>query len=214
MEECALCGSSAAPFHRVRNRSMCRDFVHCRVCDLVSVPRRFHVGHEAERQRYLEHDNDPNDPDYRAFLARLWDNLRPRVEPGSKGLDYGAGPGPALAAMMEEDGFEVSIYDKHFHPDKTALGSSYDFIVCTETVEHFDRPAYDFGVLDRLLRPSGWLGIMTAMPDDWAGFPGWHYHRDPTHVAFYTNRTMRWIAARHGWRPTFPRRNVVLFRKT
>ena len=121
VEKCALCGSAAAPFHRVRNRSMCRDFVHCRVCDLVSVPRRFHVGHEAERERYLEHDNDPNDPDYRAFLARLWDNLRLRVEPGSKGLDYGAGPGPALAAMMEEDGFEVSIYDKHFHPDKTAL---------------------------------------------------------------------------------------------
>ena len=54
---------------------------------------------------------------------------------------------------------------------------------------------------------------MTEMPDDWAGFPEWRYHRDPTHVAFYTRRTMRWIAARHGWQATFPRRNVVLFRK-
>lgn len=214
MEECALCGSSTAPFHRVENRSMCREFVRCRVCDLVSVPRRFHVGHEAERQRYLEHDNDPDDSDYRAFLARLWDNLRPRLEPGSKGLDYGAGPGPALARMMEEDGFDVSLYDKHFHPDRAALARSYDFIVCTETAEHFDRPAHDFTVLDGLLRPSGWLGIMTEMPDNWAGFSEWHYHRDPTHVAFYTQRTMRWIAAKQGWQTTFPRRNVVLFRKT
>ena len=193
---------------------MRREFVHCGACDLVSVPHRFHVGHEAERRRYLEHDNEPDNPDYRAFLARLWNNLRPLVAPGSKGLDYGAGPGPALAAMMAEDGFEVSLYDKHFHPDEAALESSYDFIVCTETVEHFDSPAYDFRVLDGLLRPSGWLGVMTEMPVDWAGFPEWHYHRDPTHVAFYTERTMRWIAAKHGWRPTFPRRNVVLFRKT
>ena len=85
---------------------MSRDFVHCQVCDLVSVPRRFHVGAEAERQRYLEHNNDPDDPDYRAFLDRLWTQMKPRLDPGAKGLDYGAGPGPALAAMMAEDGFD------------------------------------------------------------------------------------------------------------
>ena len=141
---------------------MRRDFVHCAVCDLVSAPRRFHIGHEGERQRYLDHNNDPDDPDYRAFLGRLWGELRPLLEPGSRGLDYGAGPGPALAAMMREDGFEVWLYDKHFHPERTALARRYDFIVCTETAEHFDRPSEDFGTLARLLKPSGWLGIMTG----------------------------------------------------
>ena len=192
---------------------MSRDFVHCQVCDLVSVPRRFHVGAEAERLRYLEHDNDPDDPDYRAFLDRLWSQLKPRLQPGARGLDYGAGPGPALAAIMAEDGFEVSVYDKHFHPDRAALEDTYDFIVCTETAEHFDDPAGDFRALDGLLRPGGWLGVMTAMLDDWAGFPEWYYHRDPTHVAFYSRRTMRWIAEAHGWEPSFAKGNVVLFRK-
>ena len=192
---------------------MSRDFVQCGVCDLVSVPRRFHVGAEAEQKRYLEHNNDPDDPDYRAFLDRLWSQLRPRLRPGSKGLDYGAGPGPALAAMMAEDGFEASVYDKHFHPDRAVLGRTYDFIVCTETAEHFDDPARDFGELDGLLGAGGWLGVMTAMLDDWADFPEWYYHRDTTHIAFYSRHTMRWIADVRGWRASFPRDNVVLFRK-
>ncbi len=192
---------------------MSRDFVHCKVCDLVSVPRRFHVGDEAERKRYLEHNNDPDDPDYRAFLDRLWSQLKPRLQPGSKGLDYGAGPGPALAAMMAEDGFDVSVYDKHFHPDRAILGHVYDFIVCTETAEHFDDPARSFRELNGLLGAGGWLGVMTAMLDDWADFPEWYYHRDPTHVAFYGRRTMQWIADWHGWRASFRKDNVVLFRK-
>ena len=192
---------------------MSRDFVHCGVCDLVSVPARFQVGAEAERKRYLEHNNDPDDPG----LPRL---PGPALEPDqaasrtrSKGLDYGAGPGPALAAMMVEDGFDASVYDKHFHPDRVVLEHSYDFIVCTETAEHFDNPARDFREMDGLLKPGGWLGVMTAMLDDWADFPEWYYHRDPTHIAFYSRRTMQWIADAHGWRPSFLKENVVLFRK-
>ncbi len=192
---------------------MSRDFVNCQACDLVSVPRRFHVGAEAERRRYLEHNNDPDDPDYRAFLDRLWSQMKPRLEPGAKGLDYGAGPGPALAAMMTEDGFAVSVYDKHFHPDRGVLGDTYDFIVCTETAEHFDDPARDFRQMGGLLRPGGWLGVMTAMLDDWADFPEWYYHRDPTHIAFYSKVTMQWIANTHGWQTSFPKDNVTLFRK-
>ena len=172
VDTCPLCGSGTTPFHSVRNRAMSRDFVHCRACDLVSVPARFHVDADAERRRYLEHNNDPGDPDYRAFLDRLWSRMKPRLEPGSKGLDYGAGPGPALAAMMAEDGFDVSVYDKHFHPDRVILEHSYDSIVCTETAEHFDNPARDFREMDGLLKPGGWLGVMTAMLDDWGELPG------------------------------------------
>ena len=54
---------------------------------------------------------------------------------------------------------------------------------------------------------------MTGMPEDWSAFPEWGYHRDPTHIAFYSETTMRWIARRYGWQPRFPRRNVTLFGK-
>ena len=211
---CPLCGSNdASLLFTSRNRAGCREFEHCSVCDLVFVPSRYHLDEEAQRSRYLEHNNDPDDADYRRFLSRLLDPLRPCLKPGSAGLDYGAGPGPALAVMMREEGFDVRLFDPFFHPDRSALDRSYDFIACTETAEHFADPAREFRLLHRMLRPSGWLGLMTGMIDSWSGFPQWHYHRDPTHVCFYSKRTMQWIGERFRWRVRFPCPNVALFQK-
>ena len=42
-----------------------------------SFPTEFHVDHgRSARDRYLTHDNDPDNADYRRFLSRLWDELR------------------------------------------------------------------------------------------------------------------------------------------
>ena len=86
----------------------------------------------------------PTTPITGASSPRLWDELRPRLPEGARGLDYGAGPGPALAAMIEEDGYSAALYDPLFHPDEAVLSDSYDFITCTETVEHFATPAPTF----------------------------------------------------------------------
>lgn len=168
---------------------------------------------EAERQHYGTHRNDPDDPGYRSFLDRLASPLTARLPAGARGLDYGSGPGPALAAMLEERGFATRIYDPFFAPDPEALEGRYHFITCTETAEHFFAPGAEFQRLDRLLHPGGWLGVMTEMLVDDAAFPKWRYARDPTHVCFYRPRTMEWIAARHGWMLEIPRPNVALFQK-
>jgi hypothetical protein len=60
------------------------------------------------------------------------------------------------------------------------------------------------------LRPGGWLGMMTEILGDDAGFPGWRYARDPTHVCFYRPETFRWIARRYGWELEFAGPTVVL----
>lgn len=190
-----------------------RDYYHCKECGLIFVPPEFHLDPEAEKTRYLTHNNDPNDADYRAFLARLWDELRPQLKVGVHGLDYGAGPGPALAATIEEAGFSVALYDPFFHPNQAALSTSYDFVTCTETVEHFSSPRTDFIRLHGLLKPGGWLGVMTGILDDKLKFADWYYHRDPTHVSFYSEDTLRWIADWLGWEVEFPRTNVALFHK-
>ena len=54
---------------------------------------------------------------------------------------------------------------------------------------------------------------MTGMLDSWSDFPDWYYHRDPTHICFYSRHTMQWIAERFHWRAHFPSPNVVLFEK-
>ena len=211
-EACPLCTSpSTSLLHKGGKASGFRDFLHCDTCDLVFVPRGLLLSPDQQRARYLEHNNDVQDPDYRKFLGRLYDQLRPHIEVGAKGLDYGCGTGPALVAMMREDGFEVEMYDVFFHSDEGVLDEAYDFITCTETVEHFSDPAGEFRRLASLLRIPGWLGVMTGILTDWSQFPGWYYHHDPTHVNFFSRRTMDWIAHQQGWEAFFPSDNVTLF---
>ena len=211
---CPLCFSTgAALFHTSTQKNLERDYFHCDTCDLVFVPRKFHLDAYTARKRYLTHDNDPDNADYRRFLSQLWDELRPRLPQGARGLDYGAGPGPALAAMIEEDGYSAALYDPLFHPDETVLGHTYDFITCTETVEHFATPRADFLRLNELLAPGATLGIMTDILEDTREFPDWYYHRDSTHVAFYTQRTLQWIAEWLGLELEQARPRVVLLHK-
>lgn len=212
--QCPLCLSTGATlFFRSTQKNLERDYFHCDTCDLVFVPPEFHLDVDAARDRYLTHDNDPDNADYRRFLSRLWDELRPRLPEGAGGLDYGAGPGPALAAMIEEDGYSAALYDPLFHPDETVLAHTYDFITCTETAEHFATPRADFLRLHRLLAPGGRIGIMTDILEDRDGFADWYYHRDPTHVAFYTSRTFRWISEWLGLQVELSRERVVVLRK-
>ena len=80
-----------------------------------------------------------------------------------------------------------------------------------------DATAAVIAVLQCILFPD-WIATFLAkrighMLEDWSGFPSWYYHHDPTHVNFYSQKTMTWIAGEYGWQATFPTANVVLFRK-
>ena len=211
---CPLCLNARVHFlHKSDDRHGTREFYECPVCDLAFVPPRFRLPPDAEMERYLMHDNDPDDEGYRDFLSRLWDVLRPMLPEGASGLDYGCGPGPALAQMMREDGFRVEKYDLYFFPDPKPLSRVYDFITCTETVEHLRKPLDVFALFDSLLKPQGKLGIMTGILDDRSKFADWYYQRDPTHIAFYTRKTMNWIAERMGWNVELPAPNIAIFTK-
>lgn len=188
-------------------------YLRCPVCEATVMAPESRLQPEAERQVYELHENDPEDPGYRSFLARLADPLMQRLDAGSEGLDFGCGPGPALARMLEEAGFVMRLYDPFFYPDEAALARTYDFITCTEVVEHLHQPARVLEQLDRLLRPGGWLGIMTCFQTDDDRFDHWHYRRDPTHVVFYREATFAVIARRLGWSLQIPVRNVALLHK-
>lgn len=207
---CPLCrADGTVPFATAHARR----YFDCPVCRLVFLDPAQRPGPGAERAHYGTHRNDPADPRYRAFLDRLAAPLAERLAPGAEGLDYGAGPGPALAAMLRERGFAVETYDPFFAPDPEPLRRAYDFVACTETAEHFFSPAGELRRLDALLRPGGWLGVMTELYTGERALAEWRYARDPTHVCFYRPETLEWIAARHGWALERPARDVALFRK-
>lgn len=165
---------------------------------------------ETELQHYLHHENDVDDPGYRRFASKLVEPLANALPDGAIGLDYGCGTGPVAAAMLRERGFEVELFDPFFAPNENALERTYDFIVCSEVVEHFHRPAEEFDTLARLLRSGGTVGIMTCFQVDDEDFAGWHYRRDPTHVAFYRADTLRRVTQQRGWSCDIPAKDVAL----
>lgn len=207
---CPVCGSpgAAALLADARGRYWACATCEARFLDPADLPSP-----QLERETYALHRNDVDDPAYRKFLSRLAEPLLERVAPGAEGLDFGCGPGPALAAMLTEAGRPTALYDPFFHPDETALRRSYDFVVCTETAEHFHRPAESFALMFGLVRPGGWLGLTTIFQTEDAAFARWRYRADPTHVVFYRERTLRWIAARRGWSCEIPRKDVALMRR-
>lgn len=203
---CPVCTSPATHFLQAEGR----DYFWCWACQARFLDPAWYPSPGAEHSTYLLHENDPHDPRYRRFLSKLADPLMARLARMSQGLDYGCGPGPALAQMLREAGHDVALFDPFFVPDPAPLNNTYDFITCTEAAEHFHHPAKEFGRLRKLVRPGGWLAIMTRFQTDDAGFANWHYRKDPTHVVFYSEDTFRYVANLWGWTCEFPVKDVAL----
>ncbi|MFO8031677.1 MAG: class I SAM-dependent methyltransferase [Desulfohalobiaceae bacterium] len=190
-----------------------KDYWRCNNCLATFLDSSQLPGAGQEYQRYCEHDNDPQDPKYRKFLSKLATPLLQRLRPGSRGLDYGCGPGPALAWILREAGHWVRLYDPFFYPQQGLLQQGYEFVLCSEVAEHFHDPHQDFQLLKSLLFPGGWLGIMTSFQTRDEDFAYWRYRQDPTHVVFYKEETLRLLAGMLGLKCEVPRKNVVLMQR-
>lgn len=186
------------------------EYWKCSECSAICVSPKQHLGPEDEADRYRLHQNCMDDAGYLRFLSTLAVPLLERLPAAQSGIDFGCGPGPALAQMLREAGHSVALYDPMFFPDDSVLEAKYDFVTCTEVAEHFHSPAQSFARLFGLLRPGGTLAVMTGFPPESAKFAGWHYRRDPTHVVFYAPETFHWLAWQYGAQCEIPCRNVAL----
>ncbi|WP_415878431.1 class I SAM-dependent methyltransferase [Methylomonas sp. TEB] len=191
---CPLCNSP--DIHRYHSDAK-RDYTQCRQCLLVYVDCSQHLSPSQEKAIYDHHQNTIDDPGYIEFLSRLAKPLLQKLPNNSVGLDYGCGPGPALAELFKARGHRVNIYDPFYADFPEHLQLNYDFIVCTEVVEHFCTPKREFDTLFRLLKPGGWLGIMTKLVIDAEAFAKWHYKNDQTHIAFFSRPTFHWLVAHY-----------------
>jgi len=207
---CPLCeGRKSAPYHQDRFRH----YLLCADCGLVFVPPRERPDIIAEKAEYDQHENHDTEADYRGFLSGLTGPLLERIEPGSLGLDFGCGPAPVLATMLREAGMRVRTYDVFYDPDASVWYQEYDFIACSEVVEHLHNPGREFRRLFAALRPGGWLGIMTRWVGDREAFTGWPGTRDRSRVCFYSEPTFRWIAEQFGADLVLPADDIALLQK-
>ena len=208
--QCPLCNTTGGSFFFADKR---RDYLRCTHCALVYVPPRFYLNTAAERAEYDKHENHIEDPGYRRFLSRLFIPLNDALQPASRGLDFGCGPGPALAEMLREAGHQMALYDPFYACDKAVLAEKYAFVTATEVVEHMHLPGKDLSLIWDMLAVNGVLGVMTKLVSNLLAFSTWHYKNDPTHVCFFSRETWQWWAREKGAQVTFFGADVILLTK-
>jgi len=165
-----------------------------------------------EKIRYDLHNNNPNDASYDAFLETLVEPILKLLKSDALGLDFGCGREKAIENLFKKKKIFCESYDPYFHKNTLLLNKKYDFITVCETAEHFYNPKKEFELLFGMLKPNGILGIKTGLvPKD---FASWWYHRDPTHVVFYSTKTFEYISKEYSAALEYLPKDVVLLDTT
>jgi SAM-dependent methyltransferase len=207
LDICPLCNNTGNVFYK-NDRCLYYD---CGVCSAIFLSKDFYLSQTQEKNRYLEHKNDVNDPRYQKFVSPIVVFIQENFIPGKhRGLDFGAGTGPVASKMLQEKGFDIDKYDPFFYPDKSCLNKEYDFILACEVIEHFREPYEEFFRLFELLRKKGKLVFMTSVYDRGINFDSWYYKNDPTHVFIYHKKTFGWIKGKFGFTGLDIDKNLII----
>lgn len=194
---CPLCGETVSVFFPNPRPAACALW-HCGPCDFVFKDPSARLGPAEEKSRYDSHRN--GDEGHLNFLRPVVELLAKSRPAPARGLDWGSGPVPALVGLLRKAGYEAEGYDPFFGPFSVPAGL-FDFITCTEAIEHFFEPAAELRAMAARLRGGGTLAIQTeihrgsSLPEF---FENWYYARDPTHVSFFGERTFTDVFPRFG----------------
>jgi len=207
---CSLCQSDkTSHFHKEESRQ----FLICLNCEYVFVPKIYQLSEDEEKSRYDTHNNDPKDVRYRQFLSQLSEPLLKKISDNSLGLDFGSGPGPTLSIMLEDYGHKVALFDKFYAKDTSVFNRKYDFITATEVIEHLSNPLTEISRLIKCLNDGGYLAVMTQILTSKIDFSNWYYKNDPSHIGFFSKKTLSYLANNFDLEVEFISERVIFFRK-
>ncbi len=189
---CRLCGERTVTLvHKKIGR-----FYQCQCCGFIFKDKRDYITEEVEFHIYEQHNNCLEDNRYVQYFREFIEHaVLPYCPSEKKGLDFGSGPVPVLAPILEKEyGYTMDIYDKFYAKEKVYQGKEYALITSTEVIEHLSNPMAYFQLFKTLLKPRGTLAIMTQFYTsvDY-NFIGWHYMRDRSHISFYTPESIDYI---------------------
>lgn len=181
---CPLClGSDFRPLCDVGTR----EIHHCAGCDLRFVPPIFHLSVDEERRRYLCHDNSFQDTEYIAYLNRCIKDLSRIPVEHPQVLDFGCGQHGVLSDILNKQGVHCTAYDPLFCIGPNALDQKYDIVILNEVIEHLRDPRHE---LMRLSNIARFMLIRTRLVTPLTDIASWWYVQDPTHIAFYSTRSI------------------------
>jgi len=206
---CILCNTKLLePIHNEKPHR----FYDCHCCGSIVRSTDTFPNDSIEIERYESHNNDVNDPRYQKFVSPITQAVQTDFDAqNSLGLDFGAGTGPVITKVLKDIGYHLNLYDPFFHPDTSVLNQNYDYIVCCEVIEHFHQPLKEFQLLKELLKPHGKLYCMTDIFRNQIAFENWYYKNDPTHVIFYTEKSLQWIQNKVGFNHLAIEKRLIVF---
>lgn len=208
---CKICGDFGQRIEKMEEPI----YYHCFKCDFIFMDEEFWMTPEEEKEFYYTHENTSDNEGYVNMFKKFLDKaVVPFQDEIESALDFGAGPGPVLAMLLEEIGIQTDIYDPYFAPKKVYQGKRYDLITSTEVFEHFSDPMVEIEQLNDHLNSGSYLAVMTLFHGGVENFPKWFYRRDPTHISFYSTRTFEWIAQYFGFKMiVLDEKNVCVLKK-
>lgn len=197
-QSCKICNSHVEIINDEQFNTI---YYCCTTCQFIFIDEDNIVSEKGELEQYKQHNNTIENVGYvnmfKEFIKRAINPFKKAVNI-RKVLDFGCGPGPVLAELLKEEGFEVDVFDPFFFPEITYQNKKYDLITSTEVFEHLSDPLKTLETLNNHLNKGGILAIMTLFhPENQEEFKDWWYRRDPTHISFYTPRTFEYIAQKY-----------------
>ena len=197
MPVCLLCQSPETSLFQDAS------FFRCAHCYFIFKAPHLHLSAIEEKKRYDLHENNINDLAYVNFLWPVVEQVKKYKEPPAFGLDFGCGPEPVLCQLLIKENFQMRGYDPYFFPEtlvefKNNPIETFDFITCTEAAEHFYQPGKEFKKIFSWLKPGGILFLMTDFFREEIILSTWGYAKDPSHVCFFSEPSLKWLAQVHG----------------
>ncbi len=189
---CKICNSEELEKIRLDEK-----YYYCNNCEVIFIDQQEIVDPAEEKSRYEGHDNNHQNEGYVNMFKEFINEV---IEPHLKltkqmsVLEFGCGPGPVLADLLEEKDLEVDCYDPYFFPEKIFVDQKYDLITSTEVFEHFSDPVKEMELLTTHLKDGGYLAVMTSFHSGPDEFEDWWYKWDPTHITFYNQKTFQKLA--------------------
>lgn len=203
--DCPLCGTKSSVFFENNDR-----YYRCPNCSGIFTDKNNRLNQEKERLVYLQHENDVDDKGYKKFVSPITNAILKDFIQDSKGLDFGAGTGPVLSKVLQDNNYFIKQYDPFFHNYPELIEQKYDYIGSCEVIEHFHNPYKEFKLLKSLLNPHANIYLMTEVYDENIDFASWYYKNDPTHVFFYSKDTFEWIKNEFGFKSVSVNNRLII----
>ena len=192
---CIVCNAKVASF---KDTQLDKVFFQCHSCELIFLDKKFYVSCIDEKNQYDHHNNSLENKGYVKMFNDFLDFTLESLHVKSV-LDFGSGPTPVLAELLKRRDLHVEYFDKFYQPEKVYENKKYGLITSTEVFEHLENPKEILNLLKNHLTQSGIISIMTLFhtnkQDD---FLKWWYRRDPTHITFFTPKTIETMAKECG----------------